>query len=423
MWSDTLILYLLLILICLLLSAFFSGSETAFIALQRIRLKHLETSGGDRARRVARLMKKPERFLATVLLGNNFVNTAAAALATAIAVSIWEDNKAIVIATVVLTALVLVFGEIIPKTIASRHSERVALLLVRPIEWLAWLLRPFTAVLSWMGVGVARLIGETSTPRNLVSEDEIRTMISVGSEEGVMEESQATMLHKVFRFGDRPVRQAMTPRPDIVWLERGITLSNFLETYAQSPHTRYPVYQESTENVVGVLAIKDVLMAQAKGSLTPNSLIEDLIRPVSFMPESKRVGEIFGEMQLQGQQMAMVVDEHGSISGIITIEDLVEEVVGDIRDEWGEVEKDFEVIDEHTFQIDGSMRVEEANEQMKLNLPQGDYETVAGFVLSRLGHIPKVGEQIRCHGLKLTVTEIKGMRLEKILIAREGETL
>jgi putative hemolysin len=246
-------------------------------------------------------------------------------------------------------------------------------------------------------------------------------MISVGREEGAVEEAQASMLHRVFRFGDRPVRHAMTPRPDIVWLERDITLDRFLEVYAQSPHTRYPIYQENTDNVVGLLAIQDVLMAQARGNLGPESPLEGLIRPLSLVPESKPVGQLFNEMQLQGQQMAVVVDEYGSISGIVTMEDLVEEVVGEIRDEWGEPERDFEAIDEHTFQVDGGMGVEEANEQLKLNLPQGDYETVAGFVLSRLGHIPKVGKQLRWGGLKLTVAEVKGMRLEKIIVAREVE--
>jgi len=387
--------------------------------LQRIRVEHLVKTKVRGAKRVARMIEQPERLLSTILLGNNFVNTAAAALATALAVSIWGE-QGIIIATIGVTILLLVFCETTPKTIATHHAERLSLTLARPIESLSWLLTPFVIALSWIASGFSKLVGGEPVPRSLVSEEEIRTMISVGHKEGTVEGEEAEMLHKVFDFGDRPVREVMVPRPEVVCIEKGSTVADFLNLYAESPLSRFPVYQENMDNVVGILSIKDVLMSQAKGTITNESTIDDLIRPAYFTLEPKRINELFAEMRDKNYRMAVVVDEYGGTAGVVSLSRLVEEIVGPVGDELAAAEKEYEVINEYTFQIDGSMRIEEINEEMKLGLPEGDYETVAGFVLSLLGHIPRVNEQLRYKGLKLVITEMRGMKVEKILITKEA---
>jgi len=415
--SGISILYLVLLLLCIVASAFFSSAETAFVSLPKTRIKHLVNTEVSRAERVARMTERPERLLATVLLCNNFVNVAAAALGTAVAVSIWAGDIGVLIATIAVTILLLVFAEVTPKTFAMRHPERLALLYVYPLEAITRIAYPVAVGLGWLGSVLAG--GKGNVSKSLVSEEEVRSMISVGRDEGTFEAAEAEMLHNVFDFGDRSVREVMTPRPEVTWIEEGINLADLLAIYAESPHTRFPVYRDSIDNVVGILSIKDVLMAQAKGSLDKDSPIADLVRPVHFVPETKRIAQLFAEMQSQGYHMVVVVDEYGVTSGIVTMEQLVGEIVGRLGDELIAEAKDFEFIDEQTVQIDGSMRVEDANEELGLGLPQGNYDTVAGFVLDLLGHIPKEGEQLRYNGLKLVITEMRGLKIEKILVTKE----
>ncbi len=412
-------LYLVFLIICLLLSAFFSSSETAFISLQRIRVEHLVNTQVRGAKRVAKMVERPEKFLSTVLLGNNLVNTAAAALATFLAIRIWGEQWGILIATIGVTILLLVFCETTPKTIATQHAERLSLAFARPIEALSWLLTPFVVALSWIASGFSKLFGGTPVPRSLASEEEIRTMISMGHKEGTVEEEEAEMLHKVFEFGNRPVREVIVPRTEVVWVEKGTKLADFLSLYAQSPLSRFPVYEDNMDNVIGILSVKDIVMAQAKGTINNEGIIDNLIRPAYFAPETKRINELFAEMRDKNYRMTVVVDEFGGTAGIVSLSRLVEEIVGPVGDELAAIEKEYETISENTFQIDGGMRVEEANEEMDLDIPTGDYETVAGFVLDLLGHIPKQGEQLRYKGLKIVITEMRGMKIEKILLTKE----
>jgi putative hemolysin len=245
-------------------------------------------------------------------------------------------------------------------------------------------------------------------------------MISVGHKEGAVEEAEAEMLHKVFDFGDRPVREVMVPRPEVVSIEQGSNIADFLTLYAQSPLSRFPVFQENMDNVIGILCIKDVLMARAKDSIDNQSIIDSLIRPAYFTPEFKRINELFAEMRDENYQMCVVVEESGGTAGIVSLSQLVEEIVGPVGDELAAVEKEYEIIDERTFQIDGGMRIEEINEEMALELPEGDYETVAGFVLKLLGHIPRPQEQLRYKGLRLRVTQMRGPKIEKIQVTKES---
>lgn len=411
-------LYLVLILICLGLSAFFASAETAFVAVSRLKLKHMVSTGLEGARRLEKILEHPEKFLSTILLGNNFVNIAAATLGTIISVSAFGPAIGVLIATVAVTVLILVFGEVIPKSLAAHHAERLALFYVRPVELLSWLLYPFVVVLSRIGLGFTRMAAELREVKGTVTEEEIRTAIKVGKAEGIVEEAEAEMLHKVFEFSDRPVREAMTPRTEIVWVEHGTKLADFLAIYSQSPYSRFPVYKESTDNVVGILSIKDVLMAQANNSLDGDDPIDDLVRPAHFVPETKRLGELLAEMRAANYHMVIVVDEFGGTAGVATLEELIEEIVGSIGDELAGRGKEFVTIDTNTFEIEGGLRAEEANEELGLGLPLGDYETVAGFVLNQLGHIPKIGEQLIYKDLKLTVIEMQGRKIERLLVTR-----
>ncbi len=415
-------LYLVLLVICLLFSVFFSGSETAFVSLQRVRVQHLVENKVRGAKRVSRIIARPEKLLSTVLFGNTLVNTAAAAISTAMAIHFWGEHG-VLYATFGLTAFLLIFTETTPKMIAAQHAEKLSLIFVRPLEFFSWLFMPFVVVLSWIAIGFTRMFGSTPVTRSIARPEEIRTMITLGEKEGTVEEAEADMLHKVFDFGDRPVREVMVPRPEVVAIEEGAKIADFLALYAESPLSRFPVYRENMDNVVGILSVKDVLMAEAKDTITNDSTIDEMVRPAYFAPESKRINDLFTEMRDKNFRMCVVVDEYGGTAGIVSLSRLVEEIVGPVGDELAEVEKDFEVINEYTFQVDGSMRIEEVNEQMKLNLPEGDYETVAGFILHLLGHIPRQNEQLRYRGLKLVITEMRGRKIEKVLLTKEEEAV
>ncbi len=415
-------LYLVLLVICLISSAFFSGSETAFVSLQRVRVEHLVENKIRGAKRVSRMISRPERLLSTVLFGNTLVNTAAAAIATALAINFWGEHG-VIYSTLGLTAFLLIFTETTPKTVAAQHAEKISLLSARLLEIIAWLFIPFVFVLSWIATAFSRLFGSTTVAKSLASPEEIRAMITLSEKEGAVEEAEADLLHNVFDFGDRPVREVMVPRPEVVAIEEGAKIAAFLSLYAESPLSRFPVYQENMDNVVGILSVKDVLMAEAKDTITDDSTIDELVRPAYFAPESKLISDLFAEMRDKNFRMCVVVDEYGGTAGIASLSRLVEEIVGEVGDELAEAEKDFEVINEYTFQVDGSMRIEEVNEEMELDLPEGDYETVAGFVLCLLGHIPKQNEQLRYRGLKLVITEMRGRKIEKILLTKEKEAV
>jgi len=367
------------------------------------------------------MLKRPEKLLSTVLLGNTFVNTAAAALATALAITRWPE-QGVIIATAGITVVLLIFAETTPKTIAAHHAERLSLLTVRPLELISWLFTPFVVVLSWIASRVSRLFGGEPVSNSLTSADGIRNMISVGQKEGTVEETEAKMLDNVFDFGDRPVREVTVPRPEVIAIEQGSTAGDFLELYSESPLSRFPVFQENMDNVVGILSIKDVLMGLAKGAVDKHILIDHLVRPAYFTPETKLINELFTEMRDNNYRVAVVIDEFGGTAGIVSLSRLVEEIVGPVGDELAAAEKEYEVINAYTFQIDGRMRIEEINEEMALDLPESeDYETIAGFILSLLGHIPRNGEQLRYKDTKIVVTKMSGLKIEEVLLTR-GKT-
>ena len=405
---------LILLGICLVLSAFFSSSETAFIALPRARLIHLLSIGRPRAELVDRMIRRPDRLLATVLLSNNLVNTAAAALGTAVALSLIEDDRlAVLAATVGVTTLLLIFSETLPKTIAWNRSEMVAFAFSRPLSIVELVLSPAIRVLQLITFLFTRLLGVTNSTAE-VSEAEIRSLIEAGARSGAVEQTEAELLDKVFRFGDQQVRQIMTPRTEIVWVEQGTTLGQFLTLYSEHSHTRFPVYEDTMENVVGVLSNKDVLLNLGKMQLEDS--VTDVLRDAYFVPETKAVGDTFSEMQQGGYGLVLTVDEFGGIAGVVTLKQMLEVIVGEVGDESDEPDEDYTPLDENTFQLNASMSILQANEKLNLALPEGEYQTVAGFILDCLGYIPEAGEIVEYRKLKLTVRSMSGVRIEDVVV-------
>lgn len=411
-------LYLFLLILFLLFSAFFSGTETAFTALQRYKLENMLDNKVKGADKVAKIKSNPENFLSTVLLGNNLVNTAASALATAICVYYWGD-VGVVISTILVTVVLLIFGEITPKSLGSRFSDRFVLILARPIEIVSFIFRPLVIALSWISSRFVRLFGGGSVPSSLVTEEEIRSMIRSGFEDGALEQPEAELLHNVFEFGDRPVREVITPRSEVIAIEKGSTLADFLRLYSSSPRSRFPVYEDNLDNIVGLISVKDVLKALADGGITTESPIDSLIRPAYFVPETKPISKVFHEMKEKNYRLCVVIDEYGGTAGIVTLSRLLEEIVGPVGDEMAKAERDYETINDYTYRLDGTMRIEDANEELELDLPEGDYDTVAGFILQRLGKFPRPGQQLRHNNLKIVVTKTRGFKIEEVIITKE----
>lgn len=409
-------LYFILLLPCLLLSVFFSSSEAAFLSLRKVRIRHLVESRIAGAKRVARMVDQPEKVLPTILLGNNLVNTAFAALTTVIMISLMGEGRGIIVATVASTVTLLVLGETLPKTVAIRYAEPLFFFSARVLEWLDRLLFPLVALLQWVNRMLLRRLG--SDPRALFTEEEIKVAVSIGMEAGAVEEEEARLLENVFRFGDRQLREVMTPRTEIIALERGVTLETFLGVYQEHSHTRFPIFDGTVDNVIGTLSVKDVVRAMTAGEIGPEDDVTDVLREAYFVPETKFVGQLFHELRQSGYQVVMVADEFGGLAGLVTLKQMVEEIVGRVSEEGVQESEEYQAIDVNTFQADAGMRVDEANAQLALDIPEGEYETLAGFLLTRFGHIPREGEYVHHNGFQLQVVEMRGVRIEQLRLTR-----
>ncbi|NQW23623.1 MAG: HlyC/CorC family transporter [SAR202 cluster bacterium] len=405
-------------IICLGLSGFFSATETAFIALPRARLMHLVRSGKPGAGRVSHIIQRPERFLATVLLGNNLVNTAAAALATVLALNLISNKSlSVLVATFGVTTFLLLFGETMPKNVAWRRPESVAFTVSRPILLVEQALSPIVTLLQLFSNLTNRVLGISAvTPQ--MGEEEIRTMIAAGAQTGTMEAAEAELLQKVFRFGDRQMREIMTPRPEIVWIEQGSTLEEFLPIYSQNTHTRFPVYQGTMENVVGVLSVKDLLAGMRSIQKDAGGTVTMNMRPAFFVPETKSVSETFFEMREGGHSLVLTVDEFGGIAGLATLMQMMEVIVGQMGEEGSAPEEPVTSLGEDAFRIDAGLAIADINEELELGLPEGDYQTLAGFILDRLGSIPEVGEVMEFDNVKITIRVMEGVKIEEVELRR-----
>ena len=409
-----------LVVVLLILSGFFSSSEAAFLSVQRTRIAHLVSEGVPAARRVSDMIGNPERLLSTILLGNNLVNVALAAVITVGVTTVvgpGREGASIAISTIISTTALLIFGEIIPKTLAVRSAERIAFLYSIPLKTIEYALWPAVQVLQWTTRGVTAFAGTSNTEPS-ITEGEFRTLIDIGEAEGEFEPSEAEMLENVFQFGDRQVREVMTPRTEMVSLQQGGSLGQFLNIYGENAHTRFPVYRDSPDNIIGIISSKDVLRHMAQKGLQDEDSVTEAIRDVFFVPETKRISELFDELRATGNQMALVIDEFGGVSGLVTLKRLLEVVVGPVGEEGSSPEEEYRAIDDNTFLVEGGMSIQEVNQQIQIELPPGEYETIAGFVLDVLGRIPSHGDQFEHRGLKFEILEMQDLKIAEIRVTK-----
>lgn len=408
-----------ILILSVLAYATVNSIEIAIVAVDRLRVRHLVEQGSAGARAIQRLQARQERFFAFIVLLQNLSVILAASMGSILAADTVGGAWGIALGTVVMSLVIALLGEVTPKVLAAHAGTRYPLMVARPVELLMRLFQPLVAAFAAAPSLISRLLfGQRAAVTQTVTEAELRMLIDIGAEEGAVEEAEAELLERVFHFGDRRVNEIMVPRTEVVWLTKGTTVADFYRTFAQSPHTRFPVYEGSQDNVVGVVNIKDVLRGISQAELTQDSPIDLAMRPALFVPETKFVGALFFEMQTSGHQMAVVVDEYGGTAGLVTLEMLLEELVGYVSDELRRHGEEFVTVDERTFQIDAGMTIHDANEELNLSLPEGEYETVAGFVLSHLGRIPEEGEQFIYDGLRIAVTKVLGRKIEEVTVTR-----
>ncbi|TDI42126.1 MAG: HlyC/CorC family transporter [Acidobacteria bacterium] len=407
------------LVVILSLSAFFSGSETALMSLDRFRLRHLEKTE-PRAARVTEVVAHPEKVLGTILTGNVFVNTAAGALVTyAITVLVASADRrgqAITIATIVLTGLILVFGEMVPKSLAARHPEAWALLVIRPLSGLICLLSPAVKVLTMISNGLLSLFGvSTGALSSTVTLEEIKALL-YGSVPEDERGPRRQMLRKVIELAEKRVAAVMIPRTEMVAVEKDTPLEEIVRIIQNQRFSRMPVFDETLDNIIGLLFAKDVLTYW--GARVPFQLGQVLRRPY-FIPDSARVEQALEQLQQQHTHMALVVDEHGGVEGLVTLEDLLEEIVGELFDEKDVEESQIFELPDGSYLLDGVLSITDANEQLSLELPEhADYHTLAGLILDRLGHIPVAGEELDTGGTILSVDKVVSHRILRVRAKR-----
>lgn len=395
------------------MSAFFSASETALMSLSKIRIRHLMEEKVKGAAVVNRLVENPNKLLGSILVGNNIVNIGASALATSLAIH-YVGSAGVGVATGIMTLLVLIFGEITPKSLATQHSEFISLKIAGIINFFVVLFNPIVFVLLLLTNGLIRLLGgKPAGSQPFITEDELKTIVTVSHEEGVLEVEEKQMIYNVFEFGDAQVKDVMTPRTDMIALEVGVSYEKIIETFRAEQFSRIPIYQETTDNIIGILYIKDLIF---KANENNEFVIQDYMREPHFTFEFKKTTELFQELRLKRIPMAIVLDEYGGTAGIVTMEDLIEEIVGDIRDEYDDHEKDIEVIKEDEYIVEGSTRIDELNELIGVHIESEDFDSIGGFIVGEFGYIPEVNEVIEYEGIRFVVEEVDRNRIEKLRI-------
>lgn len=413
--------YFIILLVLLVLSALFSAAETSFTAISDIKFNKLAGENPRNFKYLEKLLKQPGKMLTTILVGNNIVNILSSIISTIIfmkiLIGLGSHNIAAntLIITLIMTTLILIFGEITPKTIAIRNPEKISLHSSRFIYVVSILFYPIIRVLNLISKLVIRLTGGTKLDKGtLVTEEEIKILINMGRKEGVLEEDEEKMLNSIIEFGDIIVREIMTPRTDIVAVEEYTSPRKVVDLIRRDGHSRIPVYKEKIDNITGLIYAKDLLSVPEE-ELEKASFLKDLLREPYFVPETKKIDEVLSEMRAKKKHLAIVVDEYGGTSGLVTIEDILEEIVGDIKDEYDAKEEPIIKLSEAEYIISGTINVSELNEQLAINLPvEEDYDTIAGFIVNRLGQIPKVGDVVEYEDLILKVTDARRRRILQI---------
>lgn len=415
--SVTLRIVILVILLCL--SAFFSSSETALTTVNRIRMRSLAEEGNKRAARVLAVTDNSSKMLSAILIGNNIVNLSASSLATALAIELFGSAGA-GIATGILTILILIFGEISPKTMATIRAEKISLRFSGIIWMLMKILTPVIFIINALAMIVLRIFGVDPSEKNRVmTESELRTIVDVSHETGVIETEEKEMINNVFDFGDAEAKEVMVPRIDMTFVQVDSTYEELLEIYREDHFTRIPVYEESTDDVIGILNIKDLLLCDKE-----HFSLRQLMREPYFTYEYKNTAELLIEMRSSSINIAIVLDEYGATAGLITLEDLIEEIVGEIRDEYDDDEEDpIQQLSDHEYLVEGSMNLADFSDYLDLNLESDDYDSIGGYMIGLLDHLPKIRESVTTpDGIFMQVRTKNKHRIEKIYVKLPPET-
>lgn len=415
MYLDTSdVIQLIVLVILLMLSAFFSSAETALTTSNKIRLRTLADEGNKRAKKVLEITDNSGKMLSAILIGNNLVNISASSIATTLATKAFGSAGA-GIATGVLTLLVLIFGEISPKTLATIHADSIALSYAGVICFLMKVLTPIIFIVNWLAMGLLKLLRvDASKAQNTMTEDELRTIVDVSHEEGVIETEEREMINNVFDFGDAQAKEVMVPRIDMTFADINSTYQELIDIFREDKFTRLPVYEDSTDNVIGIINMKDLLLYEDKDSFS----IRDILRKPYYTYEHKSTAELLVEMKKSSINIAIVLDEYGATAGLITLEDLLEEIVGEIRDEYDMDEEDpIQQINDYEYMVQGSMNLEDLCSTLELGWESEDYDSIGGYMIGLLDHLPTVGECATTpEGVFLRVEDMEKNRINKIFM-------
>jgi CBS domain containing-hemolysin-like protein len=420
----TLLFELIAVGVLILLNAFFVAAEYGLVTARRTRIVELQHQGNRRARDVLRITADPPRFIAAMQLGVTLTSLGIGALGEQALAHAFDDFMAtivaILLAYLILTFFHVVIGELVPKGIALGHSEGTALIVSAPVRAFFILFRPLIWFLQRSTEIVLRWLGlrPPSAEDDVLSEAELRMVVSQSTRHGEIEEQEQEMLYKVFDFADKEASDVMVPRPEVVALSVDLPPEQCLEAVMDSPFTRYPVYRETLDNVVGILHVRDLFSALRDRGMD-EVRVEELVRPAHIVPETKDLAALLTEFRRTNQHMAIVVDEYGEMEGIVTLEDLLEEIVGEIEDEFDLPDESVEQVDDDTIRIDGTFPIDDFNERFHTQLPVEDYHTVAGFVFGLLGRAPEVGDDVSHDGLRFDVLEVEGSRINKLAVTFE----
>ena len=408
------VIQLIIIIILLMLSAFFSSAETALTTSNKIRLRSMAEEGNKRAKKVLEITDDSGKMLSAILIGNNIVNLSSASLATTLATKIfWSAGAGI--ATGILTILVLIFGEISPKTFATIYADTISLAYAGVIGGIMKLLTPVIFIINKLALGFLRLLRvDASSAQNAMTEDELRTIVDVSHEEGVIETEEREMINNVFDFGDAQAKEVMVPRIDMTFADVNSSYYELLEIFREDKFTRLPVYEDSTDNVIGILNMKDLLLYEDKEHFS----IRNIMRKPYYTYEHKNTADLLLEMRKSSINIAIVLDEYGATAGLITLEDLLEEIVGEIRDEYDADEEDpIQKVNDREYMVQGSLSLNALRDMLDLDLDSEDYDSIGGYLIGLLDHLPKAGEAITTpEQIYFRVEDMEKNRIHKIFM-------
>ena len=408
--QDYYLLFAILVL-CFVLSAFFSCSETALLSVSKIRMRTLAEEGNKTAKLVERLVNDTDSLLSTILVGNNLVNIGASSLSTVLAIEFFGDAGA-GIATGVVTLIILIFGEITPKSLAAKYADSISMSIAPIISLLVTILKPIVFVLNILTGLIVKIFGGANHTSPTLTEEELKTYVTVSHEEGIIEEEEKEMIHNVFEFGDTEIREIMTPRIHVVSIPDDVTYAELLDIYKEQRFSRIPVHNnEDNDDIIGVLNVKDLLLAQIDKD---NFKVTDYIRPAFVVYEFNHISDVFERMRSSKKaSLAIVLDEYGIMSGIVTIEDMIEEIVGEIDDEYDVEDETIKQIGENTYLIDGSVNFNEINDELGTHFASDDFESIGGLVLGELGEI-ELHRELQIGRATLSIEKVHKNRIEQL---------